>query len=67
MASEGWLTLEAADAHCDDACPRNCFVSPALPPPPPLAPFAPCLKKFRAFALRRTGLVSESKNKLQYT
>jgi hypothetical protein len=31
---------------------------------PPLRPFD---KLFRAFALRRTGLVNEIKNKLQYT
>ena len=31
------------------------------------SPKATFYKLFRAFALRRAGLVSESKNKLQYT
>jgi hypothetical protein len=26
-ASEGWIQLEAADEHCDDDCPNNCFKS----------------------------------------
>jgi hypothetical protein len=37
-------------------------------PPAGARPLSPPFNKlFRAFALRRAGLVSESKNKLQYT